>query len=54
MVADTVEYESTSWPRRVRAIVLLILLIAVLGMVAAAVVGVSTVALTTLIDHALG
>jgi len=54
MVAEAVEYESTPWTHRVRAIVLLLLLIAVLGAVAAAIIGVSSVALTTLIDHALG
>lgn len=54
MVAETVEYESTPWSRRVRAVVLLLLLIAVLGAVAAVIVGVSSVALTTLVDHALG
>lgn len=54
MVAESVEYESTPWWRRVRSIVLLLLLIAVLGAVTAALVGVSGVALTTLVNHALG
>jgi len=54
MLAETVDYEGTPWWRRVRAIVLLLLLIVVLGAVAAAVIGVSSVALTTLVDHALG
>jgi hypothetical protein len=54
MVAESVEYESTPWWRRVRAIGLLLVLIVVLGAVAATIIGVSGVAITTLVDHALG
>lgn len=53
MVAESIEYESTPWWRRARAIVLLLVLVGVLGAVTAVVVGAGSVALTTLVDHAL-
>lgn len=54
MVAESVEYEGIGWSRRLRSAVLLLLLVGVLGAAAAAVLGVLVVALSSLIDHALG
>jgi hypothetical protein len=53
-VAESIEHEGTSWARRVRSAVLLLLLVVTLGLVAAATLGVSAVALTSLLDQALG
>lgn len=53
-VAESIEHEGTSWARRVRSAVLLVLLVVTLGVVAAATLGVGAVALTALLDQALG
>lgn len=52
-VAETIEQDGTSWARRVRAAVLLVLFVVALGVAAAATLGVTAVALTSLIDQAL-
>jgi integral membrane sensor domain MASE1 len=54
MVAETTEYEDTTWLQRIRSTVLLLLLTAVLGAVTAGIIGVLVVAGASLIDHALG
>ncbi len=53
-VAEPIEHEGTSLARRVRSAVLLVLLVVTIGLVAAATVGVTAVALTSLLDQALG
>ena len=45
--------EPTTWGRRVRSTVLLVVLVLVLGALAAGVIGVVVVGLASLIDHAL-
>ena len=45
--------ERTTWPQRVRSTVLLVLLVFVLGALAAGVIGVVVVGLASLLDHAL-
>jgi hypothetical protein len=46
--------ERTTWGRRVRSTILLVLLVAVIGAAAAGIIGVVVVGLASLIDHALG
>lgn len=53
-MAESIEHEGTSWAHRVRSAVLLVLLVVTIGLVAAATVGVTAVALTSLLDQALG
>jgi hypothetical protein len=53
-VAELIDQDNTTWVRRVRSAVLLTLLVALLGAVAAATFGVLAVGLTSLIDQALG
>lgn len=53
-MAEPIEYEATGWLRRTRSALLLVVLVVVLGAVAAGVLGVLVVALTSLVDHALG
>lgn len=53
-MAESIEQDSTSWARRLRSSVLLVVLVALLGLLAAATVGVLVVALTSLVDSALG
>ena len=45
--------ERTSWGRRVRSTVLLVLLVLVIGALAAGVIGVVVVGLASVVDHAL-
>jgi hypothetical protein len=54
MVAETTEYEGTTWVQRTRSTVLLLLLTVVLGALTAGIIGVVVVAGASLIDHALG
>lgn len=54
MVAESSEYDGTTWLRRVRSAILLAVLVVVLGTIAAGILGVVIVAGTSLIDHALG
>jgi hypothetical protein len=51
--ADDEIAERTSWGRRVRSTVLLVVLVLVLGALAAGVIGVVVVGLASVIDHAL-
>jgi hypothetical protein len=53
-VAERIEEDETSRRRKVQSVALLALLVAVLGAVAAAIVGVLLVALTSFVDQALG
>jgi ABC-type amino acid transport system permease subunit len=52
--AEVIEQDDTTWARRLRSAVLLTLLVAILGAVTAATLGVLVVGLTSLIDQALG
>lgn len=54
MVAETTEYEHTTWLQRTRSTVLLLLLTVVLGAITAGIIGVLVVVGASLIDHALG
>jgi hypothetical protein len=53
-VGEPVEQSSDPWWRRLRALVLLVLLLAGLGVAVAAVVGVVSLAVAALVDQALG
>ncbi len=53
-MAESIEHEGTSWARRVRSAILLVLFVLTLGVVAAATLGVTAVALTSILDKALG
>ena len=53
-VAERMERDDTTWDRRVRSAVLLGGLVTVLGVLAAATLAVLAVALTSLVDQALG
>lgn len=53
-MAETTEYEGTTWLQRTRSTVLLLLLVTVLGALTAGIIGVLVVAGASLIDHALG
>ncbi len=53
MTAESTDYEGTSLLRRMRAIVLLAVLVVALGVVLAATLGVTIVGVTSLVNHAL-
>ncbi len=53
-MADRIEYRPPTALQRVRSAALLVLLVVVLGTVAAGLIGVIVVAGVSLIDHALG
>lgn len=53
-MAERIHQHDIPLARRLRSAVLLVLLVAGLGAVVAATLGVLAVALTTLVDHALG
>lgn len=53
-MAERIDQHDIPWTRRLRSAVLLVLLVVGLGTVAAATLGVLAVALTSLVDHALG
>lgn len=54
MVAETSEYEGTTWVQRTRSTVLLLVLGVLLGALAAGIIGVLVVAGASFIDNALG
>lgn len=54
MVAESSERADTSALQRARSALLLVLMVIVLGALAAGVIGVLAVALTSLVDNALG
>lgn len=53
-MAEPIEHDDTTWMRRVRSAVLLAALVGVLGVLAAATAGLLVIALTSLVDQALG
>ena len=53
-MAELIDQDNTTWGRRLRSAVLLAVLVAVLGAVAAATFGVLAVGLTSLVDQSLG
>lgn len=53
-MAELIDQEDTTWARRARSAALLAVLVCVLGALAAATFGVLAVALTSLVDQALG
>lgn len=54
MVAESSERADTSALQRVRSAALLVLMVILLGALAAGIIGVLAVALTSLVDNALG
>ena len=51
---ERIDADDTPWGRKVRSAVLLAVLVSILGAAAAVIIGVLAVALTSLVDQALG